>query len=140
MTKKKIGTGRLTWSGQERRSDRYGFVFLLNSGDSTTPGMDCATMHVDPNDWGKKATLSATVVEVRMSTHIGDLFRGIGPSTPEIGDVLVLGSGLLASDDLGDGDIAVGLKPVDHREFDWLDPHALYRCHEQTVDLFYELA
>jgi hypothetical protein len=30
---------------------------------------------------------------------------------------------------------AVGLAPDDRRHADWLDPRALYRCHNQTVRL-----
>ncbi|WP_030472510.1 hypothetical protein [Lentzea aerocolonigenes] len=30
---------------------------------------------------------------------------------------------------------AVGLAPDDDRDTDWLDPRALYRCHNQTVRL-----
>lgn len=35
---------------------------------------------------------------------------------------------------------AVGLRPLDGRETDWLDPHVLYRLHDQTVALRLELA
>ena len=135
-----IGRGRLMWEGQERRSDRYGFVYLLESGDSTTPTCVLAGMAVRPEHLGLRARLQATVLEARQSTHIGDLFHGVFPSTPEVGERIILGTGLLTVMKGFEGQMRVGLFPFDdERETMWLDIGALYRCHEQTVELRYAI-
>jgi hypothetical protein len=77
-------------------------------------------------------SLVAEVIATRKSTHIGDLFRGIFPSTPKLGARIVLGHGAL----FYNGN-QVGLKPDDGRENDWLDPHSLYQAHDQTVRLIF---
>jgi hypothetical protein len=134
-----IGAGRLTWTGSERRSDRYGYVFLINSGDSTTKGTDWSEMVVRPEHLGLRCRLLAHVIETRQSSHIGDLFHGVYPSTPEIGDTILLGVGLLSVISGREGKPLVGLMPFDDdRSHMWLDIKALYRCHEQTVQLYYE--
>lgn len=134
-----IGRGRLTWDASERRCDRYGYVYLINSGDSLSSGTDYAAMVVRPKHVGLRATLRAKVTEARQSTHIGDLFHGVFPTTPEVGDIITLGTGLLSKGRNCDGRLTVGLKPFDdERETMWLDIKALYRCHEQTVELMYE--
>jgi hypothetical protein len=33
---------------------------------------------------------------------------------------------------------SIGVQPQDGREMDWMDPHALYRAHDQTVELSFE--
>lgn len=129
-----IGTGRLSWSRGERISDRYGTVMLMADGDSETE----PSRYVDPDlsVVGQIGTLVARVLETRDSTHIGDLFRGLFPETPEVGEEIVLGTGRLFSEPRDDaGFIALGLEPDDGRDADWLDPKQLYRAHEQTVRL-----
>ncbi len=129
-----LGEGVLTWPRYERVGDRYGVVNLMtapveNLNDfSFTP--DYVTLGGDPFA-GSDGKLVATVLETRQSGHIGDIFRGFYPETPEVGEVIELGEGKLFFDD----DETVGLEPNDGREADWLDPLALYRCHEQTVRL-----
>jgi hypothetical protein len=138
----KIGQGRLTWGAGERRSDRYGFVYLLESGDSTTAGLFPVPLTIPRELVGKRGTLVATVIETRTSTHIGDLYHGIYPRIPKLGAEIVLGTGRLVTQRLTDPDRpegwdAVGLKPDDGRETQWLDMRALYDAHEQTVELFF---
>ncbi len=118
--------------------DRYGYVYLLADGDSTTATCRYARMSVIAADVGKPVTLKALVTETRPSTHVGDWFRGVFPVTPEIGETITLGRGALATSKNCEGKLQVGIKPEDGRGVDWLDIKALYRCHEQTVELFYE--
>jgi hypothetical protein len=133
-----LGTGRLTWNGRERRSDRYGTVFLLASGDSTTPDFTITPLVIQPELLGVVGTLIARVIETRESTHIGDLFHGVFPITPNVGDLIILGEGALFIEAQSEGSCkwtAVGVKPLDGRSTLWLDIRALYRTHEQTVVL-----
>lgn len=133
-----LGTGMLTWHRYERVSDRYGTCYLLNgddpyaaSGVTADPGEVPLTVEGLP---GTVGTLTVEVLATRDSDHIGDLFRGIGPVTPEVGETLTLGHGELFTQQ-DHGVVAVGLRPADGRRSDWLDPHALYRAHSQTVRL-----
>jgi hypothetical protein len=128
-----IGIGRLTWPSRERITDRYGLVGLLQCGDSTSVSTDWAPLDLSGvGEWGR---LQATVLETRRSTHVGDRFRGLFPSTPKRGEVIKLGVGLLFTEPIDVGTPGVGLQPTDERATDWLDPAALYRAHEQTVRL-----
>lgn len=54
---------------------------------------------------------------------------------PTVGDQITLGTGTLFVAASPDGITEIGLTPDDARAHDWLDPHALYRCHSQTVRL-----
>lgn len=131
-----LGTGRLTWDRSERVSDRYGVVYLLATGDSlhAGPTAPLATLGAQ----GKSGTLIAHVLEARESTHIGDLFNMVFPVTPEVGERIVLGLGRLYATYNADGKNAVRLEPEDGRPDQWMDIHALYRAHEQTVELLFE--
>jgi hypothetical protein len=143
-----IGTGVLTWYRQERVSDRYGTVYLLNM----EPGVEVVNYYseasgpeeapLDTSPVGRRGRLCAEVVARGKSGHIGDLFHGLYPPSaeedmPAIGSVHVLGEGTFFVDpDLGPG---VGVRPddADTRRF-WLDPKVLYLLHEQGVRLFFE--
>lgn len=136
-----LGMGSLSWLGGERRTDRYGTVMLYSEdsqGKSIAPDA-----HVLPaavlKAAGSKGKLVCVVLANRESTHIGDLFRGIAPTMPAVGEEITLGEGVLFYDKPADRPIeAIGLKPEDGREHDWLDPNMLYRAHEQTVELYFE--
>lgn len=133
-----IGTGILTWSAHERRSDRYGYVNLLKYGDSLSPHKYIVIKHQNDGQHGK---LIAVVRQTRESTHIGDLFHGIFPRTPEVGQEIILGEGTMSYIDDTDEDqkfTKIGLIPDDGRNTQWFDMRALYDCHEQTVDLYFE--
>ena len=133
-----LGTGVLTWDGFERRSDRYGSVYLIPEGhNSLTTGPSPSQVLPTVNELtGRVGHLVATVLEARKSTHIGDLFRDIFPSTPDVGAEMVLGHGRLYAKALRHvPGLYVGLQPLDGRSTDWLDPNQLYRVHEQTVRL-----
>ena len=133
-----IGTGSLSWDGYERRSDRYGTigVYSVDSlGKKITEGANLFLPAL--KKWeGKKGQLRAEVVETRKSTHIGDLFHGFFPTTPTKGEIILLGEGTLFLE-TSIHFMAVGLKPDDGRDIFWLNPEALYRAHEQTVNLFF---
>ncbi len=140
MGEHELGIGVLTWGRGERVSDRYGAVFLmpegqnsLNSGDPFVPLARPSTITTTDG----RGRLIAEVLETRQSTHIGDFFRGLRPTTPKVGDRFTLGEGTLffATEEWGD---QVGLTPFDDRESDWLDPTVLYQVHEQTVRLLFE--
>lgn len=124
-----FGIGQLDWPRGERVSDRYGVVGLY------VPGGEFVNIKLDRIAEGTVGTLIAEVREVRDSPHLGDVFRKIYPCTPEVGTVLVLGVGAVFYQDV-DGDEYIGLRPDPPRDFDWLDPHQLYRAHAQTVRLY----
>ena len=121
-----LGEGILNWDRMERVSDRYGYVHL-----TTTP-MD--EERVTLARYAGTGQLFARILATRQSSHIGDFARGIFPQTPAVGEDILLGYGVLDYQDT-----KVGLLPEDRRETDWLDPHGLYRCHEQTVALMFVL-
>lgn len=123
-----IGTGVLNWDREERISDRYGLVMLLDE-----PGSCKRPLRLFRSNEGKHGRLLAVVRDTRDSTHVGDLVHGVYPSKPSIDDVFVLGEGrLFFRDD------QVGVLPDDNRKTFWLDIDALYRVHEQTVTLFFD--
>lgn len=128
MSKELLGTGRLNWRRHERIGDRYGSVCLMHEEDEGTFDLPKHT------GYGK---LIAIVKENRDSAHIGDLFHGFFPEKPEVGEVIELGEGdiFFSRDEYGD---TVGLKAKDKRLTFWLNPKALYRCHNQTVELYFE--
>jgi hypothetical protein len=126
-----LGLGQLWWPRSERQTDRYGTVFLLTGPDADT------YVPFENAPVGQRGRLVAVVVETRRSGHCGDIARSLAPTTPTVGEEITLGTGTLFTEtdtDLGEP-TAVGLVPDDHRDTDWLDPRALYRCHNQTVRL-----
>lgn len=136
-----LGTGVLTWNATERRSDRYGTVYIMqeghNSMSSGEPNMQWDTTALRKVE-GLRGTLIATVITNRQSTHIGDFFRGVYPSMPEVGEIIHLGEGTAFIESQYAETVTLGLKPDEWREHDWLDINALYRAHEQTVTLTFE--
>lgn len=134
-----LGIGVLSWTGAERRSDRYGTVMLM-----TDPG----TLMTEPRGYinplespvGQRGSIIAEVIETRDSDHIGDLFRGLFPETPEVGERIELGSGTFFIEPTSFGAVLMGLRPDEPRDSDWLNPRALYRVHVQTVRLLFVAA
>lgn len=145
-----VARGVLNWNREERITDRYGAVhfnasrpdwgkdFAGNAVEDLGAEVEC--LNEDSALVGRRGRLHALVVEARDSGHIGDFFRGVGPTRPEVGELVLLGEGTLfvepREEDMGSP--AIGLRPVDGRESDWLDIRALYRCHEQTVEVYFE--
>jgi hypothetical protein len=126
-----LGTGILRWASDERISDRYGTVTL----DRAPHGHPVDLVVFDAAPIGARGRLVAVVLHTRRSPHCGDLVRGFVPTTPTVGDTITLGTGtLIRGQTLHDG-TEIGLAPDDDRARDWLDTHALYRCHSQTVRL-----
>jgi hypothetical protein len=144
-TKTLLAHGTLSWSGTERRSDRYGEIFLdavtyaLPGADPTVTATPTYNKFVANRMLNKRVRLTAKVIESRVSGHIGDLFLGIKPSQPEVGEEIDLGVGTFEQ-----GSVewttapTIRLLPGDGREVFWFDPHKLYRLHDQTIDLFIE--
>jgi hypothetical protein len=126
-----LGLGQLWWPRSERQTDRYGTVFLLTGSDADT------YVSFQNAPVGQPGRLLAVVVETRRSGHCGDIARSLAPTTPTVGEEITLGAGTLFTETDADLDVpnAVGLAADDHRDADWLDPRALYRCHNQTVRL-----
>jgi len=126
-----LGTGQLNWNRRERVTNRYGAVGLYNdahwqAGEDSTPlrGRGRA---------GEFGQLRAIVLEIRDADHVGDLTYGWHVGGAQVGDVIVLGEGILFfEDDLGP---KVGVRPRGDSQELWLDGPALYRCHSQTVRL-----
>ena len=132
-----LGTGILTWDAHERRTDRYGSVWLYPESELNDDPMQEApaplALCIPDALPGQVGQLVAHIQQARKSPHIGDLFRRIFPATPSIGERFVLGTGTLFTTH----DERVGVQPDDGREDDWLDPRLLYRCHHQTVTLVF---
>lgn len=126
----KLGAGVLSWSRDERVSDRYGAVMLMTESHTPSPIRNCGLIG------GEKGRLVVQIAETRKSTHIGDLCRGLVPTTPKVGQLIELGSGTLFFDSC-DNYQTIGLRPSRARDSDWLNPHALYNCHEQVVSLWF---
>jgi hypothetical protein len=134
----KVGHGIVGWSSTERRSNRYGSINLGSEGYSgngtTTNGMNVdrlLTMR------GKRVKVMCKVIEARDSAHIGDHFLNIMPTTPDVGEDIVVGVGVLDLELSFDGvSYDLVLRPNDGREELWIDPRVLYRLHDQTVDLY----
>jgi hypothetical protein len=143
MTMHKLGHGVFTWSGGERRSDRYGSFNLCSESYEGVAGAKPTydTVLADLLE-DKRVRLVVKVVSTRKSGHIGDLFHGLHPSTPEIGEEVDLGVGLFHSEpsefnqEIHSTFLIPGEPPT--REVFWFDPRKLYRIHDQTVDVFVE--
>lgn len=142
MTKAFLGEGVFTWSSIERRSDRYGSVYLIPEGRNSLSTEPCRSLILPAakNMEGARGELVAVVTKARESTHIGDLFHGVFPSTPEVGQIIILGKGTFFVENISDPGLAVGLavglRPDDGRASLWLNIHALYKAHEQSVKLY----
>lgn len=136
-----MGRGPLTWNRNERRSDRYGCVYChaISSAETPLELVELAYMYEETikKYSGQKGKLTAEIVQTRKSSHVGDLFRGIFPHTPSVGDLIELGNGTLFFETTPGEYFGVGLLPDDNRETDWLNPQHLYNCHDQTVKLFF---
>ena len=124
-----LGEGVLTWPSVERNTDRYGFVSLW---EEPREGSDNVPLSLAGAN-GQNGLLVAEILETRESPHMGDTFRHIFPERPATGEIIELGSGVC---NVGD-DHTVGVEPEEHREIDWMNPAALYRCHFQTVRLLF---
>lgn len=140
MKERLIGTGVVNWMSKERTNDRYGSIYLAHDNGNSIGNLDLdakARVDVPVDALGAKGTLYAIVVKTRTSPHMGDLFRGIGPSTPDAGEKIVFGTGMLFTE-VTEGITSFGLKPDDGREYDWMNPESFYRAVHQTVNLYFQ--
>jgi len=142
MALKKIGYGIFSWSVDERRTNRYGSFHLANESFS---GNDHVTVELNRKALDqflrKRVRLVCEVVESRASGHIGDMFLGVKPSQPPVGEKVEVGVGLLDIE-LCEWEKTITeilLRPGDARNELWIDPRKLYRLHDQTVGLYVEL-
>jgi hypothetical protein len=130
-----IGKGVLNWPKGERVSDRYGLVGLFD-----VEGRNGSILPIDVSEYvGKKGKLIARVLEARDSWHIGDFARGLYPNQPKTGEIFTLGEGtFFIGEEHRELNEYFGLRPDEDRSSDWLDPHVLYKLHNQTVELVFE--
>jgi len=134
-----IGKGRLDWNAEERRTDRYGYVFLTTDGDEYM-GVEPMPITIPKRFVGWHGTLVAKIVEVHRSDHAGDLFHKVFVRMPEVGMNIPLGTGTL--DYLDDKTsvppiVTIGIKPDDGRAEQWLSIRALYDSHMQGIELYF---
>lgn len=134
-----IGKGIFGWDGSDRRTRRYGGV-QLDAKDYD----ERAKVVVEVNKEAilglqGRVRLYAKVVDSRVSGHVGDSFIKVKPTQPEVGEIVELGVGHLDMEPCGYSPTpCILLKPEDGRQEFWMDPHKLYRLHDQTVELYAE--
>ena len=134
-----IGKGILTWDGKERREGRYG-ALKLNQ-ETFKNDVKRSDTYLDTEavkSFKGRVRITCKVLETRESGHIGDVFLGIRPSTPEMGEVIEVGVGLPLLEKSWDDIPSLLLTPEDGRLVNWIDPRILYRLHDQTVELYAE--
>jgi len=135
----KLGQGIFMWDAIERRSNRYGYIYMSDVNYALDVKVTVEDYKTAINLLvGKKVKLWAVVLESRESGHLGDAFLGIVPTRPEVKEKVELGVGKLVVGVNYDGEATIGLKPSDRRKELWINPHKLYRLHDQTVELFVE--
>ena len=123
-----IGEGFLMWHPSERQTDRYGTVRLKHDLTENGEKVTLATSHVV----GKAGTLVAEILNSRPIEGLtGDVFRRFFGEPVSDGELFCLGKGKI----IADGTVEIGCQPSDGREFDWLNPRALYMCSCQYVRL-----
>lgn len=133
----RVASGIFMWTASERRSNRYGAFFITAKNYEGTATVKPAleemriATHLD-----HEVLITCVVDEARESGHIGDLFLGIQPSMPKVGETIALGVGVLRAGKADTGDMTLILQPIDGREELWIDPRKLYRLHDQTVRVF----
>ena len=114
-----LATGIFMWSSPERRSQRYGFIYMDSSNfDQTITVAPTLDMELLRALTGKRVRLSVKVVESRKSGHLGDAALNIKPRRPKDGRVFELGIGTLAikDDPVSASDMmSFGLMPGDGR-------------------------
>jgi len=121
-------SGRLLWEQEERETLRYGFIVI----DGTCKRPKVMQLI------GKIGSLIAVVETTAISPHIGDNLLGFTPTTPDVGEMIVVGENgeLIFSDK--QLTFKFGLRPLDGRERMWLNVQNLYRLHYQIVKLYFK--
>lgn len=106
-------------------------MHLTRNPDDTTPD----PVLFDTAPVGARGQLVAVITGTRPAFHLGDLARGLGADPAAVGDEITLGAGTLFVESSRYGTTEIGVSPDDGRDDAWLDPAALYRCHDQAVRL-----
>ncbi len=140
-----IATGVLGWSKYERQSKEYGFIGIekdgYNKAKCEKPFFDETTIK---SLVGQRVRLIAVVTETRDSEHVGDMFLffpgtedHVKPTRPNVGDKIEIGVGVLQIK--RDDQFENTMFGVDStgKKFQ-MDPVALYKLHDQTVNVFIE--
>lgn len=124
-----LAEDELSWSRDERQTDRYGAITIQTGGffartqEDSAAGLPAEYARFEDAPIGKIGRLLVEVTVTHESHHIGDVDREIKPSTPEVGEY----------DDV----TSIGVKPQDGRETGWMDVPSLYRAHAQDVKLYF---
>lgn len=142
MSKFMLGFGIFMWDARERRTRRYGAIFMAPTTFDETVTV-APVVGWDAVDYleGRRIHLYAKVLEARPSGHCGDTFFKVAPTQPEIGEEIDLGVGVLYTSMLTypkDRHLQFELQPQDSRDELWMDPRKLYQLHDQTVELYAE--
>ncbi len=133
-----IGSGMFMWDRIERTSSRYGVVYLTTQNwFQTAISNSNWNPETAKNLVGKKVKITCKVLENRKAEHYGDLFLKLTPTTPEVGETVVLGVGQFNLRKTEDS-IGVSLVPSDGREKYFFEPKILYHLIEQTVEMSVE--
>src|SRR2546430_5740653 len=111
------GEGVLGWPAEERQTDRYGLIHLNPGADDDFAPRRFEIMHA-----GVHGRLVAVVLEPRPSPHIGDWAHALGPTTPEVGEEIILGTGTLLVISSPCLPFLLGVKPDQDRRHHWMDP------------------
>jgi len=128
-------SGVFTWNRHERVSNRYG-SFTMSDEYEAVVLFDRQRIEALV---GKRVRITCKVTKTRQSEHIGDLFLGVFPSTPAVGEVVELGVGTLRlENDEQSQTPSIVLEPGDGRDELWMDPDKLFRLHEQNVEVTIE--
>jgi hypothetical protein len=135
-----LGEGVLTWIAAERTLERWGSVCLFSvvGADGFASGR---SVRLRPGAAeGAAGDLVAVVVQTRLAghTHVGAHLAGIS-SLPDVGEEVFLGTGTLVTG-RENGAYTAGVRPLDGRTTNWLDPDAVRRCQSQTVRLEFRTA
>lgn len=133
----KIGSGIFSWCSSERRSRRYGTLWLTGSNYENSEHANVEWLKETAMAFvGKRVSIYAVVVKSRVSGHAGDHSIGMSPSRPKEGEKIDLGVGRFFISE--EAFKTCGISPSDGRSEFWIDPTALYRLHDQTVEIFAE--
>ena len=137
---KLLGYGVFSWGAEERRTNRYGsFNMCGESYKGEKPGKSPELTKELRRLDHRRVKLMAKVIETRTSGHLGDMALRISPTTPEVGQEILLGVGILQIESCSwDFLPSIALVPKDRRTEMWIDPRILYQLHDQTVEIYGE--
>ena len=139
-----IATGLLNWYADEQDSGRFGYLTLVGRGEVLSKAIAIGydpQLNIEGLE-GKPGKLIAKVVDNQKS-FIGHPpwpeWRGVKPPEAKVGEIIELGEGKFSTIfDKQFNITKIGLIPFDNREKDWLDYRGLYRCHEITVEIYFQ--